>query len=279
VLCVTGGVPRYLEEIRPSETAEQNRKRLCFSPEGVLVEEFDKIFNDTFGNQATDYKKLVRILADGSLDMNALCDRLGVAQSGNVSNRLLVLEQPGFISRDYVWSRGEKRKNLSKYRLKDNYVRFYLKYIEPKKELIKEGLYKNLDLENLPEWATIMGLQFENLVLNNLPLIQQVLNIPSASMLSASPYFQKATLRKRGCQIDLLIETRHTLYVCEIKSTKKIGRGIIDDIKKKIDSLEFPKTTSVRPVLIYQGELSRAVTHEHFFSSLIAFEELLEANL
>lgn len=278
VLCVTGGVPRYLEEVRPSETAEQNLKRLCFTSEGVLFGEFDKIFNDTFGKQAAEYKRMIEVLADGSLDMYSLCKRLGVPQSGNISNKLLVLEQSGFISRDYVWNHGERRKNLSKYRLKDNYIRFYLKYIEPKKELIREGLYKDLDLESLPEWATIMGFQFENLILNNLPLIQKILRIPPASMLSASPYFQKATLRKRGCQIDLLIETRHTLYVCEIKSAKKIGKGIIVEMKQKIESLEFPKTTSVRPVLIYQGELSDSVVQEYFFSDLIAFEDLLTAS-
>ena len=47
-LCVTGGIPRYLEEIDPKQTAEQNIKRLCFTPEGVLFNEFDKIFKDIF---------------------------------------------------------------------------------------------------------------------------------------------------------------------------------------------------------------------------------------
>jgi uncharacterized protein len=95
--------------------------------------------------------------------------------------------------------------------------------------------------------------------------------------LSASFYFQKATQRKKDSQVDLLIETRHTLYVCEIKSAKKIGLDIIDEMNKKIKTLEFSKTTSVRPVLIYQGELSSSLIQEHFFSNLIAFEDLLEA--
>ncbi len=37
ILCVTGGVPRYLEEIQPKLTAEQNIKNLCFSQGGILV--------------------------------------------------------------------------------------------------------------------------------------------------------------------------------------------------------------------------------------------------
>ncbi len=50
VLCVTGGIPRYLEEIQPEQSAEQNIKRMCFSKGGILVEEFDKIFRDIFDN-------------------------------------------------------------------------------------------------------------------------------------------------------------------------------------------------------------------------------------
>ena len=42
ILCVTGGVPKYLEEINPKWDAEKNIKQLCFSPGGVLLEEIDR---------------------------------------------------------------------------------------------------------------------------------------------------------------------------------------------------------------------------------------------
>lgn len=275
ILSITGGVPRYLEEIRPTETAEQNIKRLCFSPDGILVTEFDKIFQDTFAKQAKDFKEIVTSLSEGSLDMGALCENLGADPSGAMSEKLTVLEQSGFISRDYAWVGGKKKKHLSRFRLKDNYLRFYLKYIEPKRDLIDSDLYHDLDLESLPGWSSTMGLQFENLVLNNLPYLQSKLGIPSSALLSASPYFQKTTKRKKGCQIDLLIESRHTLYVCEIKFGKKIGRSVISEVAEKIEALDFSKTTSVRPVLIYQGELSPSVVSEHFFSHLIPFDQFL----
>jgi len=43
VLSVTGGVPRYLEELIPSLGTDDNIKRLCFQPEGLLFSEFDQI--------------------------------------------------------------------------------------------------------------------------------------------------------------------------------------------------------------------------------------------
>lgn len=277
LLCVTGGVPRYLEEINPDQTAEENIKRMCFSKGGILVEEFDKIFYDIFGSKSEDYKKLIQVLMHGSVQQPELCERLKISQTGAFSKALLILQQCGFISRDYVWNGNKKRSKFYQYRLKDNYLRFYLNYIEPKKDLINQGLYHDLHLEELPEWQMMMGLQFENLVLNNLESIQKFLQISPSSILSASPYFQKKTDRIKPCQIDLLIQTKHTLYVCEVKFRKQISSTVIDEVREKIQKLQVPKTISIRPVLIYEGELASTISSENFFSHLIPFEKLLES--
>ena len=86
-------------------------------------------------------------------------------------NKLRHLIASGFIAREYTWNKFGVKTKSSRLRLCDNYIRFYLKYIEPKKDLIEQGLYKDVALENLPHWSIIMGFQFENLVLNNLPAI------------------------------------------------------------------------------------------------------------
>ena len=41
------------------------------------------------------------------------------------------------------------------------------KYIEPVKTMIDDGRYGFLSLETLEGWNAAMGLQFENLVVNN----------------------------------------------------------------------------------------------------------------
>ena len=275
VLGVTGGIPRYLEEIQPEQTAEQNIKRLGFSKGGLLVDEFDKIFSDIFGAQADEYKQIVRHLTHGSLSTSDLCQKLCIEPTGGFSKKIDTLKQSGFLSRDYVWNGNRKQPKLSRYRLKDNYLRFYLRYIEPKKHLIEENVYDNLHLEDLPEWHAIMGLQFENLVLNNIHPIQQLLQIPPSSILSAAPYFQPASKRREGCQIDLLIQCRYCFYVCEIKFAANISTEVISDVTQKIGRLNFSKETSIRPVLIYQGKLSSAVVNANFFTHLISFDQLL----
>ena len=275
LICVTGGVPRYLEEINPKQSAEQNIKRMCFSKGGILVEEFDKIFKDLFGAHHQAYQAIVRALTGAPLTIEAICQRLGIKQSGSFNKKLKVLAQSGFITRDYAWQMNQKKQKLSKYRLSDNYLRFYLKYIEPKKELINKGLYTDLHLDDFTDWASMMGLQFENLVLNNLSSLQKILEISPASLLSASPYFQNKTIRQAACQIDLLIQTKFTYFICEVKFRRKIDANIIQEVKEKINRLNFPKGISTRPVLIYQGELAPSILAANFFSHVIRFEDLL----
>lgn len=275
ILCITGGVPRYLEEINPKWDAEKNIKQLCFTPGGMLVEEFDKIFSDLFGKQAEKYQEVVLTLIDQPKSSEEICRTLKINPSGSFNKRVNVLKECGFLERDYVWQGKKRSRKLSKYRLRDNYLRFYLRYIEPKKDLIEKGLYGDVDLENLSDWASIMGFQFENLVLNNLPTILKKLKIAPESLLSFSPYFQNPTKHQAGCQVDLLIQTRFTYYICEIKFRKVIGKEVIDDVMKKIQALKIPKPVSIRPILIYHGELSRSVISENFFSNIIEFEELL----
>lgn len=277
LLCVTGGVPRYLEEIQPEHTAEQNIKKMCFSAGGILVEEFDKIFVDIFEKKAEEFMKIVNELINGSLEMSELCQRLGIQQTGGFSKKMNALVHSGFISKDYVWNEEKRSVKKFKFRLKDNYLRFYLKYIKPKRNIIDQGIYRDLHLEDFPGWETIVGLQFENLVLNNLGSIIDLLKIAASSIISASPHFQHGTQRGDACQIDLQIRTRHTLYICEIKFRKKISADVIDEVKRKIQNLKFAKTISIRPVLIYEGELSPKIQREDFFSHIISFEELLHA--
>lgn len=278
ILSVTGGVPKYLEEIDNKKTAEENIYNLCFRKGGMLVNEFDKIFNETFNKRAAIYQSILNILKDRKSTVQEIAEQLQKKQNGDISEYLYELDLSGFIKREYIYTYDGKKSRLSKYRIKDNYVRFYLKYIEPVKDKINSGLFEYNSLNSLSNWPVIAGFQFENLVLNNLPDVLERLNIKLASVVSASPFFQNATTNTKGaCQIDLLIHTKFdTLYVCEIKFQKRIEGNVITELKEKIKVLKKPKNVSVRPVLIYAGELSEEVSFSGYFDKMVSVSELIE---
>jgi len=273
ILSVTGGIPRYLEEINPRLSAEENIRQLAFQKGELLYSEFDRIFSDLFSNREKKYKQLVSALVDGSDDLKGICKKAGIKKGGVISNYLDDLVETGYLSRDSSWSFKESSPlRLSRYRLCDNYLRFYLKYIEPHKHKISvEGSIKP------PAWNTIMGLQFENLVLNNRRSIYRALGINHEEVVISNPYFQRRTVNHPACQIDLLIQTKyHTLYVCEVKfSTKKSGKSVITEVDKKIKSLRPPRYFSYRPVLIHVNGVTESVEQSDYFANIIDFSELL----
>lgn len=279
LLAITGGVPRYLEEIDTTLSAEENIKRMCFTKEGILFSEFDRIFSDIFSRRAVSYKEIVRALVHGRKSISEICAVIGKNRNGHVSQRVRDLVASGFVAQDALYEPGASRTSrLVKFRLKDNYLRFYLKYVEPRKSNIEQSLTESLSIESLVEWEVIMGFQFENLVLNNIVAICTLLSINMNSVRSASPHFQRKTRRRKACQIDLLIQTKHTLYVCEIKFRRNISRGIIVEVQDKIAKLKKPKNMTVRPVLIYEGAIDSGIEAEDYFDHCIRFSDLLEVD-
>lgn len=278
LLAVTGGVPRYLEEIRPEISAEENIKRICFSPEGFLFNEFNQIFSDIFISKTHLYFKILEALVDEELQPINLSKKIEVPLNNALLEYMEELVMAGFLERDYTWSiQTGKTSKLSCFRLKDNYSRFYLKYILPNRHKIEQGSFTNKTLSNIPGWSSMMGFQFENLILNNRSKIWEILKISPDEIVWDNPYFQKKTTKQEGCQIDYLIQTKfNNLYICEIKFSKnEIKLDVINEVQKKIDLLKIPKGFSCRPILIYVNELNERILEEDYFAQTIDFGDLM----
>lgn len=273
LLSVVGGVPRYLEEILPQQSAETNIQRLCFRKEGFLFSEFERIFSDLFSSRGPIYRTIVERLAEGPCELKEIYAAMGVEKSGVISRYLDDLVTAGFLSFDCTWHpKTGKDSKLGHYRLKDNYLRFYLKYVSPNRKKIEKQ-----ELNLLPQWHSVMGLQFENLVLSNRKAVQRILGINPVDIVNDNPFFQRRTKEQKGCQIDYMVQAKFgTCYLCEIKfSDKEITESILDEVKQKIDNVALPKKFSIRPVLIHVNGVEDGVVESGFFSSIIDFNDLL----
>ena len=151
MLSVTGGVPRYLEEVDPSRSAAENIRNLCFRPDGTLFRDFRQIFNDVFGENAGVKRELLRALSAGPRTCSELAEALGVERGGSISENLSVLELSGFVAKDAGLNpRTGRPSRQDRYRIRDNYTRFYLRYVEPHEEAIRKGQFAFASLEILP---------------------------------------------------------------------------------------------------------------------------------
>lgn len=279
VLSVTGGVPRYLEEINPSLTAEENIRRLCFRPRAVLRMDFDEMFRDVITSEFDFTGRILRGLIDGPKSAAELTAELHLQKGGRISAALERLTEAGFVSEDLGRNpeTGEQQRE-KRFRLRDNYTRFYLKYIEPIKDVIDIGSFDYSSFEEFVDFDVIMGLQFENLVINNFRQLVPFLHLQKSAIVSAAPYRRRGTSGSRGvkgCQIDLLVQTRRSLCIVEVKRQREIGREVIAEIQSKVNALKHPADMAVKTALVYDGHLSPIVEADGYFDAIIPFSKLM----
>ena len=278
ILSITGGIPWYLEQIHPRQSADENIKRLCFQKNGLFVEEFQRIFHDLFEKRGEIYQHITKSLIEGMKDLATIRKAIHYSSSGSLSEYLQALETSGYISKHSAWKiKTGHTSKASLYRLSDNYLRFYLNYIEPNRSKIDKNAFSEISLSSLPGWEVMMGFQLENLLLKNRSLVLKAIGIPPQDVLADNPYIQKSTLKGKGCQIDYLIQTNsNTLYVCEIKMRRKeIGTEVIDTMKEKIRRLAVPKGFGICPVLLHLGPASDALLNSRYFCRIIDIGDFL----
>ena len=165
------------------------------------------VFCEIFNKKAPTYRAIVRTLIDAPRNLEEISTALNRESGGTLGEALKDLVGAGFIQLDHSLSpiTAKPLARTFRYRLSDNYLRFYLKHIEPKRDQIEKGIYEISSLESLEAWDTIIGLQFENLIYNNCHELLDLLEI-SQNTINYGPFFQKATQRKKACQIDLSFE-------------------------------------------------------------------------
>jgi hypothetical protein len=122
-----------------------------------------------------------------------------------------------------------------------------------------------------------MGFQLECLLLSNREFLFKTLGIDQESVVRDNPFFQASTTRKKGCQIDYLIQTRlNSLILCEFKLRKnELNSSIIKEMQEKCKALSVPKGFGIAPALFHIGGVSPAVEDSQFFYRLVDLREAL----
>lgn len=278
VLSVTGGVPRYLEEIDPGASANENIRRLAFLPKSILRMDFDEMFSDVITKRPQFTGDVLRALSDGTKGAAEIADCLGVPKSGNITSALVRLEEAGFVALESGLNPETGRESKERrYRLRDNYSRFYLKYIDPVKKIIDAGSYCFTSMEQFDGWDAVMGLAFENLIVNNYRELLKPLHLERALIVSAAPFRRESgnAMARKGVQVDLVLQTKLAVCLVEIKRRKQLGREVISEMEEKCKRITRPDGVSLKTALVYDGELVPSVEADGYFDAVIDARTLL----
>ena len=200
IYMAVGGIPHYLKAIEAGKSAVQNVNDICFSQNGLLRDEFTRLYAALFTN-SDNHVAVVRALAMSrqGLSRPAIIKNSELPEGGNSSKILEELEQSGFVTSYYPF---DKLKKDMLYRLTDEYSLFYLRFIERHKDEGNDTWQSLSQTQTAKIWA---GYAYENTCLKHLPQIKKALGI-SGIYTQSSTFFQKGNDEKKGAQIDLLLD-------------------------------------------------------------------------
>ena len=279
LLSIFGGIPWYLEQISPGLTADSIIHQLCFEKDGLLVLEFDRIFHDIFNGKGVTYRKILSVLREGMRTLAEIRNSVEFAHSGTLTNLVEHLITAGFVKRQQLWSfKTTKPLKQSLYRISDPYTRFYLKLIAPQRNKIDLDGFKDTALSQLPGFDAHIGLQLEQLLLQNRALLLEAIGIPAGDIVADGPFRQSKTTTRQGCQVDYLVQTfTKNLFICEFKfKRRELGLDVIDQMKEKMKALKVPRDFAKVPILFHIGGVSSSVATSGFFYRIIDISDFLE---
>jgi len=211
---IMGGIPYYLEQLEKQYGLEQNIDNLFFKKNGILRDEFSKIYSSLF-KSPEKYMQIIEILAQKrkGLLREEIVKLSKIPDGGGLTSILEELELCGFISINHNFSTA---KNKKLYQLTDFYSLFYIHFIKAGKISDKSFWTNTLNTPLHNAWT---GFSFELLCQSHIEQIRRKLGVSGVTTYTSS---WRSRHEDDGVQIDLIIDRNdHVINVCEIKFSRK----------------------------------------------------------
>jgi len=228
IYSVLGGTPGYLLEYESDIFDTINRKFL--RRDQFLYKDAEFVLRAEL-KEPRYYFSIIRSIASGNTSLGRIMNDTGLTKSV-ASKYLAVLQDIDIVQR--TWPVTEKisgRKGL--YELRDNYFRFYFRFIYPYLEYVELGETEYLMEQIRKKMPVYLGRTLEDLVIELLRLRPDLL-----------PFRPTRTGRwwSRGEEIDLVAinEDPCEILFCEIKSSgERFGAGTLVEMKRKAEMVRW----------------------------------------
>jgi uncharacterized protein len=265
---VMGGIPQYLKEIEKGESAIQAIDRICFTKDGLLMEEFKNLYYSLF-DDARYHIDIIRVLASEKkgLTRGEIIQKCNLTTGGGATQILAELTESGFIT-PYVPFDRTAKDNI--YKLTDEYSLFYIKFIENSKS---KGPGSWISFSSGTSWKIWSGYAFESICLKHTPQLKKALGIENIYS-ETSIWYYHSKEGEKGAQIDLLIDRKdQCINICEMKfSVNKfvVTKSYKIELENKLDV--FRIHTNTRKTLFLTLVTTYGINNSNRYPGLVQNE-------
>lgn len=157
---VTGGTPMYLTLFDYDQSLAANIRSHVLSPSAVLYNEPEFLLRTELRNPAR-YMSILEAVALGHTTPNEISGTTGI-DPGPLSKYLQTLRRLRLIERDVPVTASGKKSKRSRYRVADEFLRFWFRYVEPHRSSIEEAPEIVYDGTIEPDLPTHVATTFED---------------------------------------------------------------------------------------------------------------------
>ena len=261
-----GGIPHYLKEIARGESPAQSIDRVCFSKDGLLRDEFSRIYASLF-EHGERHEQVVRALANAphGLTRNEILSKVRLPSGGGATTVLDELEESGFLMRCSQFGLATKH---AVFRLADEYSLFYLNWIERHKSRA-ENVW--LSRRGTPRWRAWSGLAFEGICLRHIRELKRALGIAAVETQESAWHHRPQCPEDRGVQVDLLIDRADgCINLCEMKFSEApfvIDKRYATELRLKRETLR--RVTKTRKAILITMVTTHGVIDNAYRTELV----------
>lgn len=283
-----GGVAYYLSLFDKDKSVAENINRLCFTRDGELTDEFDRLYDSLF-KKAESHIAVIHALSSVGKGMTRLelIKKTKLTNNGNLTTLLKKLEVCEFI-RSYRPFGKEKKDKM--FQLTDQFSLFYLHFMKDKGDYGKNYWLQKIGTAEYTSWS---GYAFEIVCLHHIDQIVNALGI-NGSYYSPCTWSYRPPEAvtnnpdadedlKTGGQIDLLIDRKDkTISICEMKYAEgdyEITKAYASHVEQRLRT--FKKVTGtkksfsivfVTPFGLYNNMYARKVNKQIIANDLFKKE-------
>jgi AAA+ ATPase superfamily predicted ATPase len=151
---VTGGTPMYLTLFDYTRPLAANVRSEVLSPTALLYTEPEFLLRTELRKPAR-YMSILEAIATGHTTPNEIAGATGI-DSGPLSKYLQTLRRLRLVDREVPVTASPKQSKRSRYRVDDEFIRFWFRFVEPNRSSIEEApdvVYEGTIEPGLPDYV------------------------------------------------------------------------------------------------------------------------------
>ena len=161
VYSILGGVPRYIEEFDRNKSVNKNIKEKLIEKISFLYNEPMNLLYEEF-RDATPYISILLAITQGYVRFHDIASFSRI-ESHMLPKYLTILERIRIIEKEIPVTEKKIKGKITRYRVMDNFYRFWFRFIFRNKSRIEQGLIKDVFGEIHKGLSSHVGYAFEDI--------------------------------------------------------------------------------------------------------------------